>query len=280
MKLVKKYAAIIASKLTIARALLIASLISARCFCSFGQDTATIEKTLFKYYSKLQYVTSTIDKPGWQDSIALADSIFKAKLLYYSGKVPATLIQSFNSLKNKGFTVSTSTDGLFRIYNWDNESGGTMRFYDNVFQFKNGNKVISGILPYCYQYEDGDPGCSYSDTIYTVKGSNKIYYAAIYGTVGSSKVSGEGVKFFAIENNKINDTVHLVKTKSHLSTHIDYELDNNSYGSQHSIGDGTILYDRKTNTIYIPLIWDDGTITKDYIKYRFNGKYFEKTKEG
>jgi hypothetical protein len=247
---------------------------------SFGQDTATIDKNLSRYYSKLQYVKSTIDKSGWQDSIAQADSIFEAKLLYYTGKVPATLIQSFNLLKKNNFTIhiSTSTDGLFRIYNWDNESGGTMRFYDNVFQFKSGNKVISGILPYCYQLEDGDPGCWYSDTIYTVKGNKNTYYVAIYGVVASSKVSGFGVKFFKIENGSLNDTVHLVRTKSGLSKSILYELDNNSYGSQHSTGDGDIRYDRKTNTIYIPVVWEDGTITKDYIKYRFNGKYFEKIK--
>ena len=37
-----------------------------------------------------------------------------------------------------------------------------------------------------------------------------------------------------------------------------------------------LIYDKKTQTIVIPLIKADGKVTKNKIKYRFTGKYFEK----
>ncbi|WP_255526703.1 hypothetical protein [Pedobacter sp. MC2016-24] len=37
-----------------------------------------------------------------------------------------------------------------------------------------------------------------------------------------------------------------------------------------------LLYDRKNNTILIPLISSDGRVTKSKIQYKFGGKYFEK----
>ena len=200
-----------------------------------------IDYELVKYDSKIGYYSYYISGNGRDDSIYRADSVFKSKLLYYTSHVPSTLTQPFDSLKKSGVAIATSVDGLFRIYNWDNETGGTMRFYDNVFQYKNEGKVTSGILPYCYSPEDDDPGCGYSDTIYMVKTNNKIYYIAIYYVIASSRVSAKGVRFFTVDNGKMNDTVHLIRTKTGLTSHIEYEIDNNLRGSDKPGGDGNIL---------------------------------------
>ena len=67
-----------------------------------------------------------------------------------------------------------------------------------------------------------------------------------------------------------------------LKNTLGYEVDLSSSANRNR-NDGVVsrdymelIYDKKTQTIVIPLIKADGKVTKNKIKYRFTGKYFEK----
>jgi hypothetical protein len=77
--------------------------------------------------------------PSADDSLAHANAMFAKKLSYYISKCPFTINQKFSSLANDHLDISTSNDGLFRIYSWDTWTGGTMHFFENVMQYKSGS---------------------------------------------------------------------------------------------------------------------------------------------
>jgi hypothetical protein len=238
----------------------------------YSQDTITIEKDLLNSHSRIQYWIDQTDLNG--DSVSSADDAFETKLLQYTSKYPQTLKAHFDSL-NKGMEILTSDDGKFRIYDWDDMQGGTMRYFDNVFQYKSGDKVMSCLLPHRDTVSEGplDMLYGYMD-LYTFKTGASTYYLATYVNIESSRDYRNGIKVFAIQNGMLNDTVHLLKTKTGLHNEIAYEWENSDKNSDH-----TIYFDKTTNTIYIPLV-DDVTITNRYIKYRYTGNYFEKVEAG
>src|SRR3569833_1976493 len=99
-------------------------------FCSlitpvlFAQTSQQIEADLVKSIKKIGYYAEKHDDEHLGD----ASDLFAAKLKNYATKFPETISYPFNQLKQEPLTILSSADGLFRIYSWDNESGGTMRF--------------------------------------------------------------------------------------------------------------------------------------------------------
>ncbi|HEY4327951.1 MAG TPA: hypothetical protein VGN20_28465 [Mucilaginibacter sp.] len=207
---------------------------------------------------------------AWSDSLEKANDAFGKKLQYYTGSSPVTMGMKFLSFSDEGLTINASVDGLFRIYSWDTMEGGTERFFDNVFQYKSSSKTIS-ILD--TPKEAGDNIIGYHK-IYTFKVNDKTYYLCVYLTIGSSKNAGQGIRVFAIENNKLNDAVKIIKTKTGLHSELSFDYD---FGSVvHSKVRPTIYFDVESKTINLPLVTANGTVTHSYIKYKFNGTYFER----
>jgi len=205
-----------------------------------------------------------------EDTVADKNEAFQRKLLMYTSKYPATIAWPFNSLKKTITGILTADDGLFRIYNWDDLTGGTMRYYRSVFQFKSGNKVHSCLLPHRDTLTDGgDMGYAFRK-LYTLKTGRQVYYLATYIQVGSSRDFGAGIKAFTISNGSLIDTALIIKTKTGMHSELFYGFENNVKSSDHSI-----YYDSRTKTIFIPVVIE-ATVTNRYIKYRFNGTCFEK----
>src|SRR5690349_16721905 len=104
------------------------------CNISYGQTEKAIEEKLLAQYKRIHYWAN--DKSNdLSDSLVQADSLFCKTLLAFTSATPSTITFPFNELVKEGLTISTSEDGLFRIYSWDTETGGTMHFYLNVYQY-------------------------------------------------------------------------------------------------------------------------------------------------
>ncbi len=243
--------------------------------CSVSAQTPTeIEQTLVKLYVKVS------DNSGYKsdadyDLLEKANNYFKAKVLEYT-KVASTLKYKFSEL-GKEITITTSEDGKFRAYSWDRLDGGTMHFFETVYQFvgKNG-KVYSQAV----ETEEGNAG-GFVYKIFQVETKlGNLYLACSYG-IGSTQDRFESVGLFRIDGNKLNDNVKLFKTKSGLTNSIGFSYNFFSVLDKKKNSDDLIFYDKKTKVLKIPVVIEseeiqNGEVTDKFISYKFNGTHFVK----
>lgn len=234
-----------------------------------------IEIDLHNTYSKLLSYRFG-DSILW-DSIETENSIFRNKIGHYTSSYPTTLTYKFDSLRKDNIDIVSSEDNLFRVYSWSTCMGGTMQDFENVFQFKSDDKVYSKVVYDTASFREGDYIPFYSQ-IYTLKANNKTYYLAVNNGIYSTKDASQSIKIFTIENNCINDTVQLIKTKSGLLNSIDVSFDFFSVVDRPERPLRLIKYDNKSKIIYIPIVYEDGKVTDRFILYKFTGQYFEHIK--
>jgi len=239
----------------------------------FGQTPQQIEADLLKSFKMIRYwderIRDTTINAG--DSLDNANNAFGEKLKLYTEKYLSTINYPFNSLKKQYLDICSSADGLFRIYSWDTGGGGTMREFENVMQYKTGNIAKSELL-----VNSQDLGVPFYSNLYTFKTGDKTYYLGVFGFIESSRYAGAGIKVFAIENNKLNMNVKLLKTRSGLKNEISYEYDFGSIAYTPIEKRPAITFDTATQTIRIPIVTQKGNVTKKTITYKFTGQYFEK----
>lgn len=111
-----------------------------------GQHLKKIDKKLNATFGKIDYWSSFSgynEKINPSDSLENANDLFEKMLLEYTSSNSQTISYSFKDLADNGLKIVTSESGLFRIYSWDTSTGGTMHYYRNVFQYKEGTKVFS-----------------------------------------------------------------------------------------------------------------------------------------
>ena len=243
------------------------------CFASaftFAQSPNTIEADLLRSFKRIGYwdERKSSNKEGY-DSLQKANDVFSKKLKSYTEKHAFTLNEPLTLLKKERLDIFTSSDGLFRIYSWDTWQGGTMHAYSDVIQFKAGQKTHSKL----FTNEDFAP--SYSN-LYTFKTSDKTYYLAVYGGSESTRYFYAGIKAFTIENGQLKENVRVIKTRSGLQNSIQYEFDFSFNNSWDEVPQPT--FDATAKTIRIPLVNENGKITRKFITYKFTGQYFEKVK--
>lgn len=241
----------------------------------FGQDLTVIQKKLNLLQEKRLFWSEDQSETSY-DSLDKYNRKFQNLIIDFSSKNPKTLAYPFDTDK-AGFNIVSSKDGNFRIYTWNEFGGGTMQFYQNVFQFESAGKVFSKLNI----KDNQDNGCRYFE-INEVESAGKKYYITSSIIIGSSANFYYQIKVFSIENGELNENAKLIKTKTGIRNTLGYEVDLSS-SSNRDRTDGIEssdymqpIYDKKTNTIIIPLITSDGKITKNKIKYQFNGAYFEK----
>ena len=241
----------------------------------FSQELNLIENKLNNLIEKRIFWSDDQSKTAY-DSLAKYNKEFEKFILNFTSNSPKTLIHNFNIIK-VGLNIITSEDGLFRIYTWNTFGGGTMQFFRNVFQYNIDGKIYSKLN----MKDDDDNGCSFYE-INDVKINSKHYYVTNSISIGSSAVYYYEAKIFSIDNRELNENVKLIKTKSGIKNILGYEVDLSS-SSNIERKDGVeirdyidLKYDKKNKTIVIPLINEDGKITKNKIKYKFKGNFFEK----
>jgi hypothetical protein len=237
----------------------------------FCQDKKAIEKDLVDCFVKRAQYNDSIDP---NTAPAPADTACTNKLLYYTSKFPATLAMDFPSLRAQDVNILTSDDSIFRIYVWHEWLGIKNVSYKSVFQYKVKEKTKSCLLPHSDTSLTGASQAFY-DAIYTVKpDSDKTYYLVTYLNKYAPNLREEGVKVFSIEKGKLNDTVHLFKTKTGLHNELSYKY--NVMATGEAASNNGIVFDTAKISIDIPVVEDAGKMTEKHITYKFNGQYFER----
>jgi len=185
---------------------------------AFGKTDAEIEQELIGHIKNIQKWSSNGSDSN-DEKPSKENDIFKEKLLNYT-KIASTLEFKFSEL-HKYLYLATSEDGKFRIYSWDTEGGGSMHFFENVYQFqgKDGKVYSKGNdLP------EGDAGAFVSDIFDVDTGNGKVYLAR-FSSILSNKDAYQSINLFKIEDNSLNDKIKLIKTKSGLTNKIGFEYD-------------------------------------------------------
>lgn len=213
------------------------------------------------------------------DSLEKVNTEFDDYLLKITSTIPESLQCKFKTLQEQSIGVYTSEDGNFRIYSWDTYEGGTMHFFRNILQYKVDGKVYSKI----FNSDKDDSGVDFYE-LNQVTSNGKNYYITSSIMIGSSAVYYYEAKVFCIENGTLNEKAQLIKTKSGMQNTVGYDIDfsSDAYGKDKSDIDAfeymRIEYDKKSNTILLALLNENGIVTTKKIKYKFNGTYFEKVK--
>lgn len=236
----------------------------------FSQDLNLIEKKLNALNEKRIFWSDDQSETAY-DSLAKYNDEFEKFILNFTSKTPKSLTHNFNEID--GLNKISSEDGLFRVYSWNTFEGGTMQFYRSVFQYNVNGKVYSKV--------NTKRNCSFYK-ITDVEINSKHYYITNSVSVGSGAVYYFEAKIFSIDNGQLNENTKLIKTKSGIKNTLGYGVDLSS-SSNRDRKDGIesrdyidLIYDKKNKTIVIPLITEDGRITKNKIKYKFTGNFFEK----
>ncbi len=245
---------------------------------SYGQTRKEMESSLLIHFNKLPYWSTYNNSHKISESVNPLDSldaenvIVKNLMLEYTSKFPETISGSIEELAKNGVDIASSEDGLFRIYSWDTFTGGTMHFFDNVYQYKSGEKVYSYASPKDTA-EGGDPGAWYSD-VYSLKTNDKTYYLGHSHSIYSNIENAETIKFFSVENNILNDNLKLASTYAGLENYIglQYDLSKINYNGEYPLK--LISYNNDKKTINVPVLNKSGKQTGKFTAYKFNGKYF------
>jgi hypothetical protein len=252
---------------------------------AFGQDMKAIERDLLDCFrqidsfKQLEYETQENKseyKADYGDSAEVANDRFAKKLVYYTSAYPQTLAYDFPDLQKVLGGIASSADHKFRIYSWDNEQGGTERFYENVIQYQ-GDKIQSIRLKNTDNPETGDENEqeSFSEVFKPEIGIPGIYIAYFHA-IESSKYSYDGIRCFKIEGNTLIDTFQLFKTEDGLTHEIGLEFD---WGKtkREDVPEKLFYWADQGKTLKIPFVNDEEQVSS--ATYRFTGKYYEKDRK-
>lgn len=207
------------------------------------------------------------NKSDMSDSLLKANEDFKNLLLRHAEN-PLTLTADFAELRKSGVRIATSDDGLFRIYSWNTELGGSMRIFRNVYQYKSAGKVYSMAVSQGMAIA----GSWYSE-ICSHKASGKTYYLGIGHSILSGKDNRQEIRAFEIVGGALNDA-KLIKTKEGLTNRLRVLFDFFSVSKRPERPIKLIQYDESSGVITLPLVDSEYQVTGKSITYKFDGNYF------
>ena len=243
---------------------------------AYAQSPQKIEQELLISFRQLQQGALSDDASrvnGHIDSIKQANASFRNSLLAYTAVARSTFTYDFAALEKEGLVIKTSEDGLFRIYSWDTRTGSTAHNFDAVLQYRVNNEVFSKLA----SHDENDTGKWFSN-IYDLKTENKTYYIGLYHEMFSRTALFQGVKVFCIEDNDINESVRLFKTRNGLLNEFGFAYNFLSVADHPERPVKLIYYDTDDDQLHLTVVKEDGAVTKQLITYQFNGKYFERVK--
>lgn len=229
------------------------------------------EHKLQEMYQKIAaYHTDSNDTP--LDSLESENKKFGTAFLNCLTKNPESIRYPFDSLKKENIHIAISRDSLFRIYSWDTSEGGTMVDFANIFQYQSGKNVQAKMFKNTESEEDYIP--FYSE-IFTLKNGAKTYYLAVSNGVYSSKDASQSVEVYSIENNQLKRETKWFKTKEGFEDVLSIDFDFFSVVDRPERPLQLIKYDDQKKQISLPVVANDGSVTKDFTVYTFTGQHFE-----
>lgn len=255
--------------------LLLAAVFALCSISAVSQTSAQFEKKVLAHLRSLEKLAGKSDSAG----LTKENAALKKDFLRYA-QTPATLKYGFKALANKMF-VATSKDGKFRIYSWDTQTGGTMRDFENVYQYRGDDgKVYASVLP--RSKKGGVHG--FSHQIFQLDTGTRHVYLANFTFIFSTSAIRQELSVFGIDGRKLNANLKLIQTKSGLHNSVGFDYDFFSVVNRPERPVTLFHFDDTARSFRFPVVLDDkkfvngGRVTDKFITYRFNGKYFVRLK--
>lgn len=178
-----------------------------------------------------------------------------------------TFNHSFELLqKENAINLISSADNKLRVYSWNNHLGGTMRFFNQIFQFKSNEQITADV-----HLAEKDPQ-SYFFKIYTVLNKkNENIYLVISNSILSSKYSVQHINAYKIDTGKLHK-IPVFKTKTNTVDQISVEYDFFSVVNRPERP--VELITLENNILKIALVDDKQNVTSKNLIYEWNGDVF------
>lgn len=214
---------------------------------------------------------------GSERKLKAANDAFRKTLLTMTAQHASTLSYPFPKLNEK-ISIETSPDTHLRIYSWDTLTGGTMHFYDNVYQYRGAEGVYStGTFG-----QAGDPG-AFANSIFNIDTKTGTVYFVGSTSVLSSSLRGESLSAFQIDGNSLSNGVRIFKTQSGMTDSISFGYDFFSVAGRRERPVRLFDFDPGTGSVSFPVVIEDretpqGRVTNSKIVYRFNGAHFDRVR--
>lgn len=199
--------------------------------------------------------------------LALSSKQFTDSLIYLIKNYSTTLHYSFEKLqKENALKMATSADKNLRVYSWDNNSGGSMRFFNQIYQF-NANGTI--LMKERLALNDAQ---AYFSKIYTVQNKdNQSIYLIISNSILSSKYSVQHINAYKIGAKNLQSAA-VFKTKTNTLDKISVEYD--FFSVVHRPERPVELITIEDNILKIALVDDNQNVTSKNLIYEWNGGMF------
>ena len=209
------------------------------------------------------------------EKLTAANEALKRSLMNHGTK-GAMLAYAFPKLQEEMY-VAKSKDGKFRIYSWDMQTGGTMRDFAAVYQFRGtGGKTIM----WAENDEDESAGSFYPE-IFQVSSKNGPIYLATSTFIGSTSTHGQSIKTIKINGDDLDLTAKLIRTGSGLVDSVGFGYDFFSVVDRKERPIKLFEFNEVKKEFKFPIVVEDeetpqGRVTNKFITYRFNGTHFVK----
>ncbi|HCA59926.1 MAG TPA: hypothetical protein DEP46_18320 [Blastocatellia bacterium] len=211
------------------------------------------------------------------DKLSAANDALRQKLMRFGTRADV-LAYGFTGLNDEMY-VATSKDGRLRIYSWDMQTGGTMRDFAAVFQFKGkSGKVITR----AENDEDESAGSFYPE-IFQVSSRQGPVYLATSTFIGSTSMHGQSIKVIRINGDELDLSAKLIRTAEGLTNSVGFGYDFFSVVDRPERPIKLFEFNEERKEFRFPVVIEDektpqGRVTDRFITYRFNGRYFIKVK--
>lgn len=227
-------------------------------------DLLTEENKLLKIHNDISAAMGNVRNDSL---LAISSKQFTDSLTYLIKNNKSTFNYPFEKLqKENALKMATSADKKLRIYSWDNNSGGTMRFFNQMYQFNaNGNITVNESLA-------SNDAQAYFSKIYTVQNkNNESIYLVISNSILSSKYSIQHINAYKIGSENLQSAA-VFKTKTNTLDKISVEYDFFSVVDRPERPVELITFEN--NTLKIALIDDKQNVTNKNLIYEWNGDVF------
>ena len=227
-------------------------------------DLLTEENKLLKIHHD---VSAAMGNMRNDSLLAISSKQFTDSLAYLIKNNNNTFNYPFEKLqKENALKMATSADKKLRVYSWDNNSGGTMRFFNQMYQFNaNGNITVNESLA-------SNDAQAYFSKIYTVQNkNNESIYLVISNSILSSKYSVQHINAYKIGSENLQSAA-VFKTKTNTLEHIHVEFDFFSVVDRPERPVELITFEN--NTLKIALVDDKQNVTSKNLIYEWNGDVF------
>lgn len=235
---------------------------------SCQQPTNNEKKNETVLVDKIQTVNFAEQDSLFTESMGQNEDNFNKNFFTFLEQNPSSITYNFPKLIAGNMHIANSTDGKFRIYSWDDNQGGSMRYFNNIFQV---NLPEKQILKLTTTDEDQENHPFYSH-IESFEAEGKLYYLAFARNIYSNKEVNYAVETYQIEGDKILP-VKLFKTKDGLAYVLGETFNYDELGDPDK---EFIQFDAKNLSLSFPAVKEDGTFGKNQVTYQFKDNYFQK----